>query len=353
MRFERALGEADDGCLSHEGALALATAEGRDRERVLRLADEKRADQVGEHGTWVRNRNINFTDVCVKDCAFCSFRRDDGYVLSVRDVVGAGREAVDAGATEVTVQGGINPDLDFDYYLDVVRGLSGLGLHVHGFSPQEVHTLSRGRGLESTLGALRDAGLGSLPGTAAEVLVDEVRREICPSKISSNRWLEVVETAHGMGLPTTATIMFGHVESAEHRVTHLSRIRELQRRTGGFTEFVPLPFMPGNNSLGGRVQGETDPLLMTALSRLFLGPEVRNVQASWVKLGDAGAVEALRCGANDVGGTLMEEKISRRAGAEEGESRSAEELRGLICEAGLRPVQRDTLYRELVPASGR
>lgn len=345
MRFERALEEADDECLSVEGALALARSRGGDRDRVLDLADEKRERQVGSAGTWVHNRNINFTDRCVKDCSFCSFRRDDGYAMTPGEVAEAGREAADRGATEVTVQGGINPDLDPGYYLDVVRGLSDLGLHVHAFSPQEIHELAGGD-LEETLRRLRDAGLSSLPGTAAEILDDSVRDEVCPSKVGSDGWRRVVVAAHDLGIPTTATMMYGHVETWMHRVRHLELLREVQRETGGFTEFVPLRFVPGDSPLGRRVtRREPDDLMVVALARLFLGPEVRNVQASWVKLGREGAVGALRCGANDLGGTLMEEKISSRAGATAGQRIRPEELEDLIESAGMEPVQRDTLYR--------
>ncbi|MBS1263707.1 MAG: FO synthase subunit 2 [Methanonatronarchaeales archaeon] len=342
--FERALGEADDGCLSEEGALSLASAEGEDRRRVMGLADEKRNESVGREASWVFNRNVNFTDVCVKDCSFCSFRRKEGYLLSPAEVVGLGRESRERGATEVTVQGGIHPGLDFGYYREITEGLSATGLHVHAFSPQEVHSIST-KGAVSTLRALKSSGLGSMPGTAAEILADEVRREICPSKIETARWVEIVKSAHGLGIPTSATMMYGHVESWSHRVRHMSVLQEIQRETGGFTEFVPLPFVPGRSELRRRTDGGRDDLLVVALARLFLGEEVRNVQASWVKLGREGAVAALRCGANDLGGTLIEEKISRRAGAMEGQSRSPSELEEMIESAGLEPSQRDTLYR--------
>lgn len=341
--FEGALENAEDEELSEEGALFLAGAEGEDRRRMLELADELRASQAGAEATWVFNRNINFTDVCTNRCSFCSFRRDPGYTLSVDEVVDAAREAVSMGATEVTVQGGLNPALSADYYLEMVERLSDLGLHVHAFSPQEVHSISGGE-FDGLLDELKEAGLSSMPGTAAEILVDEVRSVICPSKIDTEGWREVVAAAHGKGIPTSSTMMYGHVESWSDRVKHMSLLREVQRETGGFTEFVPLRFVPGANELGRVVDGEPDDLKLIALARLFLGPEIENVQASWVKLGPERASKALRCGANDVGGTLIEERISKRAGATEGEMKSPEELEELIRVAGLEPRQRDTLY---------
>ncbi|MBI4496107.1 MAG: 5-amino-6-(D-ribitylamino)uracil--L-tyrosine 4-hydroxyphenyl transferase CofH, partial [Deltaproteobacteria bacterium] len=290
-------------------------------------ADSLRRELVGDVVTYVVNRNINFTNICTGACGFCAFRRRPGskagYLLTLGEILEKARSAVEAGATEVCIQGGLHPELGLDFYTGLLRSIKEAcpDLHIHAFSPMEVWRMSQraGTGLDCMLGALRDHGLDSLPGTAAEILDDEVRRRICPGKLSTQQWVEVVTTAHRLGLRTTATMMFGHIETWQHRVRHLEVLRGIQQSTGGFTELVLLPFVPGLTPLARRYQLGPVPLeeilKVTAYARLFLGKDLPNIQNSWVKIGLEGATRSLSCGANDLGGTLGEESISRCAGA--------------------------------------
>ncbi len=309
---------------------------------------------VGDAVTFVINRNINFTNICTCGCSFCAFSRKpgdpEGYTLSMDQVRLKVREAREAGATEVCIQGGINPYIGLDYYLDLLSTVRDEmpDVHVHGFSPMEIDSVSKKERMsaEEVLRTLRRAGLGSIPGTAAEILVDEVRRIICPRKVSSDRWEEIVKTAHRLGIPSTATIMYGTVESVEQRAVHLLRIRRIQEETGGFTEFIPLPFIDPSRGNVSATSGLED-LKMIAASRLLFGALLPNIQVSWVKMGVKLAQVGLACGANDLGGTLMEENISHSAGALTPTSLLPEELVDIIRQAGRKPVQRDTLYRVL------
>jgi len=286
-------------------------------------------------------------------CKFCAFSNRRRYILTLDDIKRKVREALDYGCTEVCIQGGLLPNAGLDFYISIIEAVREVSedIHIHAFSPMEVYHMARNSGLsiKETLKELKRVGLDSMPGTAAEILDDEIRRQICPDKITTSQWIEIVTTAHKLGIPTTATMMFGHIESWEHRIKHLLIIKDIQRRTGGFTEFIPLPFMTKNNELGRIVRGSSgfEDLLVIAISRIILHPEIKNIQASWVKLGVKLAQVALHVGANDLGGTLMEENISKAAGATSGEFLPKEEMIRIIEAAGRIPKQRDTLYNLL------
>ncbi len=340
--------------LSQEDALALLNLSPQEVFEAGRVADKIRERKTGNFATYVVNRNINFTNICVGSCTFCAFRRSknssDAYFYPVERIVEKAREAEALGATEVCIQGGLHPELDLEHYIGILKEIKrNTRLHIHAFSPMEVLYASEksGLGIKETLRYLKESGLDSIPGTAAEILVDEVRKEICPSKLSTEEWVGVVKTAHSLGIPSTATILYGHVEEKEHIVKHLSIIREIQDETGGFTEFVPLSFIHPNTDVFRKKKSRAgatgfEDLKVYITSRLFLD-NFDNLQASWVKLGKKFSQLMLRFGANDLGGTLMEESISKSAGAEY-EMLSREEMERLIRDAGLEPRQRDTLY---------
>ncbi len=347
---------------------ALFSARGDDLVAVVRAADALRREVNGDDVTYVVNRNINYTNVCYFKCQFCAFSkgklsenlRGAPYDLDLDEIARRSTEAWERGATEVCMQGGIHPEYTGATYLDICRTVKAAvpEMHVHAFSPLEVWqgAATLGVPLEVFLGRLRAAGLGTLPGTAAEVLDDEVRRDLCPDKLTARQWLEVMETAHGVGFHTTATIMYGHIDHPRHWARHLARIRALQARTGGFTEFVPLPFvhMEAPIYLKGRARrGPTfrETLLMHAVARLALHPLVTNIQASWVKLGPRGVRACLAAGVNDLGGTLMNESITRAAGAGFGQELTPEEMEAVIAGSGRAPRQRSTTYGE--PPAGQ
>jgi FO synthase len=354
--------EQDPGNLSDEHALTLMTAEGPLLEQVVRLADDLRREVVGDEVTYVVNRNINFTNVCYVGCRFCAFaqrRTDaDAYSLSLDEVADRAAEAWDLGATEVCMQGGIDPELPATAYFDLVTAVKARTpeMHVHAFSPMEVvnGTARTGLSIEDFLIKAREAGLGSLPGTAAEILDDEVRWILTKGKLPTRTWVEVVSTAHKVGIPTTSTMMYGHVDNPRHWVNHLrvlSRIQEESLADGAaaFTEFVPLPFVHTSAPIylaGVARPGPTlrDNLAVHAMARILLHGRIPNIQTSWVKLGVEGTRAMLRAGANDLGGTLMEETISRMAGSEHGSAKTVEELIEIGAGIG-RPVrERTTLY---------
>jgi FO synthase len=345
-----------------ESLAALFNARGADFRQVCEAADALRAEASGAVATYVVNRNINYTNMCSYRCTFCAFskgtRRREGaeraYLLDVAEIVRRTLEARERGATEVCLQGGIHPDFTGETYLDILRQVKSADpkMHVHAFSPLEVWhgATTLGMSLRDYLTLLRAEGLGSLPGTAAEILVDRVRAVLCPDKLSTDQWLEVIETAHEIGLPTTSTIMFGHVDSYADWAAHLGRLRQLQKRTRGFTEFVPLPFVAHEAPLYKRGQARPGPtlresILMHAVARLALHPHFENIQASWVKMGRAGMREALCAGANDLGGTLMNESITRAAGATHGQEMTSSDMRSLATSLGRSLRQRTTLYR--------
>jgi FO synthase len=361
-QIERILAAAFDGATLDESEIVrLFQARGSQFDAVCAAADELRRRTAGDVVRYVVNRNINYTNVCSFRCQFCAFSKgshhDDlrglPYDLELDEVVRRAAEAWERGATEVCMQGGIHPDYTGETYLALCRAVkSGLPrMHIHAFSPLEVShgAQSLGISVEAFLRRLQDAGLGTLPGTAAEILDDEVRRLICPDKLTTDEWLNVIETAHRVGFRTTATIMFGHVDHYQHWARHLLRIRALQARTNGFTEFVPLPFVHMEAPMyrkGIARKGPTyrETVLMHAVARLALNPLIPNVQVSWVKLGAEGVRACLNAGANDLGGTLMNESISRAAGTCHGQELPPEQMDQLISSCGRMPQQRTTLY---------
>jgi FO synthase len=354
--------------LGEDEILRLFAARGEERQRVLARADQLRREMNGDVVTYVVTRNVQYTNVCYFRCGFCAFSkgklaanlRGEPYLVPHAEIVRRAAEAWERGATEICLQGGIHPAFDGDYYASVVRAIKDAvpELHVHAFSALEIWqgAATLGADLDEYLTRLREEGLASLPGTAAEVLDDEVRAVICPDKISTAQWLDVHEAAHRVGLRSNVTIMFGHVDAPRNWARHLLAVRELQRRTGGFTEFVPLPFVHMEAPIylrGGARPGPTfgELLAMHAVGRIALHPWFENVQVSWVKAGPAGVREALAAGVNDLGGTLMNESISRAAGAAWGQELSPEQMEALIRSAGRVPRQRTTLYGD--PDPGR
>jgi 7,8-didemethyl-8-hydroxy-5-deazariboflavin synthase CofH subunit len=344
--------------LSFEQALLLANAEGAALDALVAVADLLRRETVGDAITYVVNRNINFTNVCFVGCSFCGFARGpgaaDAYSLSAEDVVRKALEAWELGATEVCIQGGLPRDLNGFFYRDLLRAIKRAipAMHVHAFSPMEISygVDKTGMVLRDYLQMMKDEGLGSIPGTAAEILDDRVRRELSPNKLPVARWVEIITTAHELGIPTTSTMMYGHVEEPADWVRHIFLLREIQKRTGGFTEFVPLGFIHQNTRLyrqGGARPGarREEHLRVHALSRVLLHGFIRNLQVSWVKLGFEMSLACLNAGANDFSGTLMEESISKAAGATFGESVQPQEFRRLIRSIGRVPAERTTTYK--------
>ena len=357
----RILGRALDGHeVGVDDALVLAGVRGRDLAAVGAVADEMRRRQAGDVVTFVVNRNVNFTNVCIKHCTFCAFSRDhreeEGYFLPVEEVVRRAQEAWDLGATEICIQAGLPPKLDGRYYIDLCRAIKRVlpDVHLHAFSPEEIlyGSIRSGLPIKEYLTELKDAGLGTLPGTSAEILDQEIRDTIARGRITVEQWLEVITTAHALGIRTTSTIMYGHIETPAHWVHHMALLRGVQKETGGFTEFVPLSLIHSEAPMYAKKlvpdvrPGATgiEVVLMHALARLMLGPTFRNIQASWVKEGPKLCQILLTVGANDLGGTLINESISTSAGAQYGQLVPPGELKRLIRDAGRVPAQRDTVY---------
>jgi 7,8-didemethyl-8-hydroxy-5-deazariboflavin synthase CofH subunit len=360
----RILGRALEGSeLTVDEGIRLTEVQGRELHALALVADEMRRRQAGDIVTYVVNRNINFTNVCIKHCTFCAFSRDhreeEGYFLPLDEVVRRAVEAWDMGATEVCIQAGLPPKLDGSYYVDLCRAIKAAvpEMHLHAFSPEEVLYGSTRADLSipEFLKTLRAAGLGTLPGTSAEILDQEVRDRIARGRITVDQWIEVITSAHALGIRTTSTIMYGHVETPAHWIRHMDLLRGIQRQTGGFTEFVPLSLihheapMYRRGLVPGVREGATgvEVIKMHALARLILGPSFRNIQSSWVKEGPKMAQYLLTAGANDVGGTLINESISTSAGAGFGQLVPPAELRRMIREAGRVPARRGTTYELL------
>lgn len=372
--LERALSGAD---LTPEEGVQLRSQQDPGAIAAIRAAaDALRQQQVGDTVTYVVNRNLNFTNICEQHCSFCAFRRDSGqdgaFWLDWETILAKAAEAVDYGATEICMQGGLNPAASLEgsslkYYLRLVQTIKARfpELHLHAFSPQEVQFIARNDGLSyrQVIEALQTAGVGSLPGTAAEVLDDDVRRILCPEKTDSATWLHIVGLAHQLGVPTTSTLLCGHIETPHQQIMHMERLRRLQQQAirhqapVRITEFILLPFVgqeapkPLRRRVGRDQPVLQDVLHLTAIARLYLGNWIPNHQPSWVKLGLAGATEALRWGCNDIGGTLMEEHITTMAGAQGGTGMTVEALQGAIASLGRPYQQRDTLYRSVVVSS--
>ncbi len=348
--------------LSQHHIIRLFSARGDDFTAVIQAANALRHQQVSNAVSFTVNRNINYTNICYFKCKFCAFSkgklsenlRGKPYDLSEQEIKRRTIEAWDRGATEVCMQGGIHPSYTGQTYLDICRWVKEAvpQMHVHAFSPLEIWhgAASTQQSLEAFLSQLKEAGLASLPGTAAEVLDDQVREELCSDKVNTEQWLEVMRVAHGLGIRSTATIMFGHIDGYEHWANHLLSVRELQEQTGGFTEFVPLPFVASESPIALKGQSRLGPtlresILMHSIARLVLGDVLPNIQASWVKLGEEGVKLALNAGANDIGGTLMNESITRSAGAQHGEFHSLSSLEDIIQDLNRDPKLRTTLYQ--------
>ena len=343
--------------LSVEAAEQLLTAQGTDLFALMQAADFARREDKGDDISFVVNRNLNFTNVCYVGCSFCGFSRHkddaDAYDHPMERLLEKARDAVKRGATELCIQGGIHPNKDHTHYREILTSLKAEfpQLHIHAFSPEEIDFGHRKSNmpLADYLRWLVDAGLGTMPGTAAEILDDSVREVVSPRKLKRDRWIEIVRTAHAIGLRSTSTLMYGHIEKVGHVARHLALLRDIQKQTGGFTEFVPLGFIHERNVLfnhmGARA-GSSMPedVKLVAVARLMLRPWIQNIQVSWVKMGPKLAQLGLMSGANDFGGTLMEESISRESGSQYGENLPAEDLRRLIREIGRTPVERSTTY---------
>src|SRR5713101_6606979 len=360
VALEQVLESQDGSVLSRNQCLLLANVEGDDLLGLLVAADNLRRELVGNLVTYVINRNINFTNICFVGCKFCAFsrgpRESDTYFLSLEQVAKQAIEAWDIGATEVCIQGGLPRDLSPFYYRDILRAVKSAvpGMHIHAFSPMEIvyGVELTGMVLRDYLQMLRDNGLGTLPGTAAEILDDEVRHVLSRNKLSTAQWQEVIRTAHSCGIRSTSTLMYGHVETPEHWINQLLLLQEIQSQTGGFTEFVPLGFVHQNTILFHQGLSRPGPTLaehlkIHALARLMLAGSINNIQVSWVKLNRQLSQLCLHAGANDYGGTLMEENISREAGATAGQYTSPEQFQALILEAGRIPAERNTTYTRI------
>src|SRR3954447_19088343 len=358
--IERVMESQDGSTLTREQCSLLANAEGDDLLGLLVAADLLRNEIAGNIVTYVVNRNINFTNICFVGCKFCAFsrgpRESDTYFLDPQQVAEKAVQAWELGATEVCIQGGLPRGLPPLYYRDILRAVKSAvpGMHIHAFSPMEI-TFGielTGMSLHDYLNMLRDNGLGTLPGTAAEILDDEVRHVLSRNKLSTAQWKEVITTAHSCGIRTTSTLMYGHIETPEHWVNQLLLLREIQNQTGGFTEFVPLGFIHQNTLLFHQGLSRPGPTLaehlkIHALARVMLAGAINNIQVSWVKLDRQLSQLCMHAGANDYGGTLMEENISREAGATAGQYTSGEEFQSLILEIGRIPAERNTLYTRM------
>lgn len=346
--------------ISAAQAEQLFYAQGVDYQAVLTTADRLRQRHCGDKASFIITRNINFTNVCYMACKFCNFSKSikdaEAEFLSIQEVVDRAIEASQRGATEVCIQGGLHPQMPADFYRNILLGIKAVlpHMHIHAFSPFEVWYGARKAKVtyREFLTDLKQCGLDTMPGTAAEILDVEVRKQLTHNKLSTEEWVEIIKTAHQVGIKTTATIMYGHIDSPKHWAEHLNLLREIQRQTGGFTEFVPLGFIHYKTKLYNENPSQVRPgptreehFKMHAIARIMLQGEINNIQASWVKMGHDVASQMLRCGANDLGGTLMNESISRAAGGEHGQEVEPQDMVELIHQAGLHAYQRNTRYQ--------
>ncbi|KKG08532.1 7,8-didemethyl-8-hydroxy-5-deazariboflavin synthase subunit CofH [Methanosarcina sp. 2.H.A.1B.4] len=354
---EAVIERAHQGKCTKEDALLLL--EGNPFE-LFELANELRANAVGDIVSYVVNRNIYITNKCIGNCGFCAYRTETGYILSVEEILKKTEDARAAGAVEICIQGGYTPEADMEFYLEIIESIKSSfpDICVHALSPMEVNYAAgiSGMSVEEAMRKLKKSGLDSLTGTSAEILSDRVRKIICPGKINTQQWIDTVTTAHRAGISTNSTIMYGHVETLEERLDHVFTIRKIQQETGGFSELIPMSFLPYNNPVGEKMLASgkfsstgLEDLQLIAISRVILHTHINNIQATWVKLGKKLAQFALQCGANDLGGTLMEDQISTASGGNYGEYVSPAEFEWMIKGAGRIPMQRDTLYRKAEP----
>jgi FO synthase subunit 2 len=358
--LDRALNGKD---ISTDEAVALFDSTGLEMNLTVAVADELRRREVGDNVTYVVNRNINFTNVCIKQCGFCAFSRDfreeEGYFLPTEEIVRRAQEAAGLGATEVCIQAGLPPKMDGHLYADICKAVKKElpDMHIHAFSPEEVlyGAIRSETPVPEYLKILKEAGVGSLPGTAAEILNQDMRDSISPGRISVKDWVSIIKHAHALSIPTTSTIMYGHVETSRHKADHIALLREIQKETHGFTEFVPLSFvhteapMYSHGTVPNIRPGAdgNEVVKMHAVARIMLNNHIPNIQVSWVKEGARMSQLLLAAGVNDFGGTLMNESISTAAGAQHGQLMKPKEIRQLIRSAGRTPAQRSTTYRTL------
>jgi 7,8-didemethyl-8-hydroxy-5-deazariboflavin synthase CofH subunit len=358
--LERVLDRQDGVCLTEEERYRLAHADGEDLLALLVAANDLRRELAGNIVSYVVNRNINFTNICFVGCKFCAFSRGpreaDSYFHSLEDMARKAKEAWDVGATEVCIQGGLPHGLSPFYYRDILRAIKNVvpAMHIHAFSPMEIvyGVELTGMTLRDYLTMLRDNGLDTLPGTAAEILDDQIRHVLSRNKLSTAQWQDVIRTAHSCGIPSTSTLMYGHMETPDHWVRQLTLLRDIQNETHGFTEFVPLGFVHQNTLLFQQGLARSGPTLaehlkIHALARILLAGSINNIQVSWVKLNRKLSQLCLHAGANDYGGTLMEENISREAGATAGQHTTPEDFQSLILELGRIPAERNTTYSRM------
>ena len=359
-KTKKILEKSIDEAISYEDAMYLMNTKGRDVTALIATADLVREQLVGNNVTFIDNWNINFTNICTGTCGFCAFKKnkeDEGsFFITINEIVDLAKKVHNNGAKELCIQGGLHEDVDAYFYEEIVKSVKAEcpGVHLHAFSPMEIYYGSRQAELsvEETLKMLKHAGLGSMPGTAAEILVDDVRRVICNGKLTTSQWEEVIKTAHEIGIKTTATMMYGHVETLKDRVKHMEILRDIQIETGGFTEFVPLTFIHENapiykNGIANPEATGTQDLKVYAVARLMFHDLIPNIQVSWVKLGFKLAQLGLLAGANDMGGTLGEENISKSAGALYGVKTEFKTLKRIITDIGRVPATRTTLYENI------
>ncbi|MBW4257459.1 5-amino-6-(D-ribitylamino)uracil--L-tyrosine 4-hydroxyphenyl transferase CofH [Methanobacterium sp. YSL] len=337
------------GDITKEDALKLVKS---NHFQLFDTADELRKEIVGDEVTFVANRNIDITDHCIIGCTFCSFRDNIGYEMTTEEILESIKEAVKVNATEICLFGGVMPHMTVEFYSDLFRTIKeNFDIELHSLSPVEVFHAAKASGITTheALASFKDAGLDTLTGASAEILVDSVRAKLCPNKVSTQEWVDIITEAHNLGIPSTSTIMYGSIETWKDRIDHLFILRDIQRETGGFTELVPMTFLGENNLMGQESNGASglDDLKLHALARIILGRDIPNIQASWIKIGTRMAQVALCCGANDLGGTMMEDLISIAAGSSHGEYLSRKEMHQVIEGIGRIPAERNTRYERV------